>query len=465
MTPTQTRELSDWLDLYSSRSSLLDSRTLAAIIAAYAGIDDWEDPAQTVPAAMAAVGAAQVARQAQVGFIASFLELAIKIMAGTRRLPALPVGLGIAYPRPVEPFEVYSRPVFEARKALTQGVDFEEATAVALKRIEDVVLTDVALARREAARVVLSAAPAVTGYRRVIRPELSETGVCGLCVAAASQKYSTKYLLPIHNRCRCTVLPIVGDVDPATDFNAADLLAAYKEAAGTSGDELKKTRFTVTNTELGPTLAPDENASREAEQRKLNSAPSSKDPAMASGSGGSKQPPSGAASSAYPWGPEPDDPRSPEGRAYWDARRAALGMNFGDDADQVRPPEIKTVERLLARGDSLEPIPRVQRRSSNDYLWTPSGATEARRIEVKSLEDSTELHKATFPMRIKKAVGKSMKHGYEFRKTSFLVDAGDRLVLADVRRALRSYNIDNPDRQIDSLWLMSKGSLEQIDLA
>lgn len=86
----------------------------------------------------------------------------------------------------------------------------------------------------------------VTGWRRVIHPELSEGGTCGLCVAATTRVYTTGNLQPIHEGCHCTVLPIVGDDDPGDALNRLDLGNLY-EAAGdtTDGWTLKQTRYQV----------------------------------------------------------------------------------------------------------------------------------------------------------------------------------------------------------------------------
>ena len=266
-TAAQMRELEQWMDHYAEQSAEADARTVAAVVAAYAGIDDWREPGQTVPAALAAVGTAQAARQFQAGLMAEFLRLSVEILGHGGRLN-LPSGLGYNYPRSVDPFDVYSRPVYDARKELDRLAEemaaevVTEAEAIlraydaATLRAESIALTDAALARREAVVAILSNVSTVTGYRRVIRPELSITGTCGLCIAAASQRYSVGDLMPIHTRCKCTVLPIFGDEDPATVFNQTDLDAAYAASPGTSRADLVKTRFRVEDTELGPTLIP-----------------------------------------------------------------------------------------------------------------------------------------------------------------------------------------------------------------
>jgi hypothetical protein len=95
----------------------------------------------------------------------------------------------------------------------------------------------------------------VTMYRRIIHPELSQTGVCGLCVVASTRIYHIKNPLPIHQNCKCTVSPIIDGKDPGLDVSQVDLSRIYKEAGSTYGADLKKLRVTIAeHGELGPIL-------------------------------------------------------------------------------------------------------------------------------------------------------------------------------------------------------------------
>lgn len=87
----------------------------------------------------------------------------------------------------------------------------------------------------------------ITGWRRVIHPELSRGGTCGLCIAAAAGRvYTTGNLEPIHKGCHCGVLPIVGGDDPGDALNRLDLGDLYDDAGGTTdGWTLKQTRYQV----------------------------------------------------------------------------------------------------------------------------------------------------------------------------------------------------------------------------
>lgn len=106
----------------------------------------------------------------------------------------------------------------------------------------------------------LSGVGEITGYRRIVHPELSQGGTCGLCVVASDMIYKRGDLLPIHHRCFCGVMPVVGDPlgpgDPGSAINQEDLGRFY-EAAGDStvGANLKATKYKVVQDgNLGPVL-------------------------------------------------------------------------------------------------------------------------------------------------------------------------------------------------------------------
>lgn len=126
-------------------------------------------------------------------------------------------------------------------------------------RAERMVNDDIAMASRAASQDAMKAAPAgrITGYRRVLHPELSESGQsCGLCVAASTRVYKVGELLPIHNFCKCECVPIVDGADPGSQINDDDLATLYDEAGGsTAKEDLVNERYVVfQHPELGPVL-------------------------------------------------------------------------------------------------------------------------------------------------------------------------------------------------------------------
>lgn len=100
-------------------------------------------------------------------------------------------------------------------------------------------------------------------WRRIIRPEMSQTGVCGLCIAASDRMYYRGDLMPIHGNCHCGILPVKNGVDPGRSLNSSDLDALYGEAGGTDQASLIDTKFVVhENGEIGPVLAREGDAFR-----------------------------------------------------------------------------------------------------------------------------------------------------------------------------------------------------------
>ncbi|MEV6432581.1 hypothetical protein [Nocardia sp. NPDC051463] len=97
----------------------------------------------------------------------------------------------------------------------------------------------------------------IIGYRRIIHPELSMGGVCGMCVVAADRIYKTAELKAIHLRCKCAVLEVFEDYDPGHQLNSKDLAALYEAAGGSTRKQLKRTRYKIVDhAELGPMLTP-----------------------------------------------------------------------------------------------------------------------------------------------------------------------------------------------------------------
>jgi hypothetical protein len=97
----------------------------------------------------------------------------------------------------------------------------------------------------------------ITGWRRILHPELSRGGSCGLCVAASTRIYHTGDLMPIHHDCHCLPMPVTTEHDPGALINDSDLGRFYADAGSTSAADLKRTRYQVDeHGELGPVLNP-----------------------------------------------------------------------------------------------------------------------------------------------------------------------------------------------------------------
>lgn len=140
----------------------------------------------------------------------------------------------------------------------TRSLEFDdtEFRQLATERAESIVTDELALAHRHQARKTGIADSRITGWRRVLHPELStSTGVCGLCIAASDRTYSRGDLQAIHTGCNCEPVPIVDGRDPGQELNAADLTALYDIAGSTYAADLLRVRVKVAeHGELGPAL-------------------------------------------------------------------------------------------------------------------------------------------------------------------------------------------------------------------
>lgn len=150
---------------------------------------------------------------------------------------------------------VYQRLGEQYRYQRAQSLDHQAALASTEQRAAVMADTDTTLAMRAQARRFMTRRGVAT-FRRIIRPEASQGGTCGLCIAAADRIYRKADLLPIHGRCNCEVAPIVRGQDPGYSLNAADLDALYGAAGSTGRQDLAKVRIQVHHHgELGPVLA------------------------------------------------------------------------------------------------------------------------------------------------------------------------------------------------------------------
>lgn len=160
------------------------------------------------------------------------------------------------YPRSgVDPQTVYERPADLYRWRVAQGDTHEEALEKARRRLETIAETDLRRAGSDEEHDVYDEAPTVVGFRRVIHPELSASGVCGLCIVAATRFYTLDELMPLHDRCKCSTAPITSDSDPGLALNQEDLERIYEQAGSTGAGDLARIRVReVTHGELGPML-------------------------------------------------------------------------------------------------------------------------------------------------------------------------------------------------------------------
>lgn len=222
----------------------------------FAGVTDPRDPEQIDAVSDETYRLVRTGQEATAAATATYLRGVLDQL--TDRAAPVPSGAVALDPslRGLDnPASAYHRAFEQWRYARSIDVPEPEARARGEQRLEHQVDMDLTMAMRESARTVLVDADDVIGYRRILHPELSRGGSCGLCVVAADRLYHKAELLPIHARCACTIAPVTDAYDPGDELNAIDLERIYGAAGSNRRNELKRVRVTVEqHGELGPQL-------------------------------------------------------------------------------------------------------------------------------------------------------------------------------------------------------------------
>jgi hypothetical protein len=240
--------------LYAAQAAAQDARAKTAAVSLWSGFAEWYTAAAVQEIAQEAAAQSAVGQQVAAGLAQQYARTMVDLMrpagsaaAGAKTLLLPPVRKG------VDLVEVYTRPAAKYRRTYAFTEDLERASADALARAQDLVETDQLLTRREVTQQTYKAL-GITRLRRVIHPELSESGTCGLCAVASTRTYLVDELMSIHPpHCKCTSVPVLSDADPGAVLNEKDLPALYAAAGGTSAAKLKRIRVRQ-HGEYGPTL-------------------------------------------------------------------------------------------------------------------------------------------------------------------------------------------------------------------
>lgn len=256
LTRQQLSDLATWIDQYAAQTEELSAQTTAAVLAAFAGLNPYQ-AAAVATAAQQAADASDAAQLIAAGLAAQYLAMTagqiLGAPVGVPNLPLPPIRNRVPSP------QVFERVAAHYRRQVARGIPHARAWDGAMKYAGLLADTNNRLAQREMSRQVLaymSRTLGVTTYRRVIRPELSRTGTCGLCITASDQVYNVRDLMPLHDRCKCVVLPIIGDDDPGSSLNNLTVGDIRADAGDSShGWDLKRVRYVVNeHGELGPVL-------------------------------------------------------------------------------------------------------------------------------------------------------------------------------------------------------------------
>ena len=243
-------QLQMWARQEAAAAQTATANVQRSIWTLWATFAAWYSASQVADLASRSTTVVQPARQVAGNLGAAYMREVLAGLTAVRRrapqvdLPPARQGADLA--------QVYARPAEAYRLTFALTDDPDAARDAAEQRLQALVRDDLLLARRDGEHEQMRLA-GVERYRRIVHPELSATGVCGLCLAAADRVYTIDELLPVHDRCKCTVAP---DSDAAAEAVAVDLAQLYKDAGGTTdGRALKKVRYQVNeHGELGPVL-------------------------------------------------------------------------------------------------------------------------------------------------------------------------------------------------------------------
>jgi len=119
---------------------------------------------------------------------------------------------------------VLMAPIWTALRLVTQGRPIAQSLVAGQSLLNAIVATAVADAGRAADSVGMTAAPAVTGYIRVV-----EAGACDRCIILAGAEYRTDKAFLRHPRCHCGMEPVTREHRPKP-ASPKDLVAQMPEA-------------------------------------------------------------------------------------------------------------------------------------------------------------------------------------------------------------------------------------------
>lgn len=179
--------------------------------------------------------------------------------------------LGVGDARPVGPVDVallragtHTEQVYQRlaeRYRWQRSLGNPDPMPGVLDQADAMVLTDLQDAARHQDQRFFTKRSALA-YRRVIHPELSAGGTCGLCIAASTRQYKRSDLLPIHDRCNCTVVEVTHGQDVGLELNDKDIGRLYQDAGSTAAADLKRTRYVVDDRgDLKSVLVPERRSS------------------------------------------------------------------------------------------------------------------------------------------------------------------------------------------------------------
>lgn len=291
----QQKELEALAAAYAAAQARIEARLLERIrklLGRLFGLEWFNENAEK-PVRRQIMRAVEDAQEVVADLTGGYLDDVFEVMS--IRVPRSARDKAVTLPkqlRTVDRETEWRRPGTQARFAKIKGLDDLEAQLAAEERAEELARMDLQLAAQEAERQKynLTDDETLIGHRRVLRPELSETGPCGLCIVAATRIYKKGELKPLHGGCCCGSMPVTIAADPALRMNKDDfevwmergadadkelqkvgvtrerLMSWYAAAGGTDREGLQRIRVrTASHGEIGPVLVNNKYAFRDPE--------------------------------------------------------------------------------------------------------------------------------------------------------------------------------------------------------
>lgn len=181
---------------------------------------------------------------------------AIYLAEATRSTPA--ADSAVTAGRGVSPEAVYARPIIAARSELSKGKPAAKALDAGRRRLLNLAGTDLQMAKVRQARASFG-----RSGRKFFRRVPTGAENCAMCLIAATQRYSTNKLMPIHPGCDCDVDVIPPGMDLDHVINPELLEATHDQVKAFTGiadrggraPDYRQLLVTREHGEVGPTIA------------------------------------------------------------------------------------------------------------------------------------------------------------------------------------------------------------------
>jgi len=204
---------------YRDRTEAIRQRTHGIVTQQWRGLPDYRDrSAETFAASASRV--VRAAQRATATLTAAFNEQAARQITGTAIANRLDLGRLDKLREGADPFDVYMRPARQVWWDLSKGARFDQAVESGLTRALTLAATDLQLAKTDAIAQTFQQDTRVLAYERV-----AGDSACELCAYASGQISKADEVMPIHDNCACTAIPIY-DAARAADAQTVDQIRA-----------------------------------------------------------------------------------------------------------------------------------------------------------------------------------------------------------------------------------------------